>query len=141
MPGDVTGAPASPPSGPIKGPQNFFAGLGLIAIALFTFWAMSDLSQGTLRAMGPAMLPRVLAVCVGLCGLGLIVLGLTKEGEKLESWGLRGPGLVLLGIVAFAITIRPMQLGPITTPGLGLSVAGVPIVPETHGGVPLPGSG
>jgi hypothetical protein len=75
--------PASERRGLIRGPQNFVAGLTLIGIALFAIWAISDLPQGTLRAMGPAMLPRWLAIGVGLCGVALAVIGLVKEGEGL----------------------------------------------------------
>ncbi len=70
--------------GPIRAPQNFFAGLALVAIAAFALWATSDLSQGTLRAMGPAMLPRWLAIGVGACGLGLAVMALFSDGDPLR---------------------------------------------------------
>lgn len=70
--------------GPIRAPQNFFAGLALMAIAAFALWATSDLSQGTLRAMGPAMLPRWLAITVGACGLGLTILAFVSAGDPLR---------------------------------------------------------
>jgi hypothetical protein len=47
-------------------------------------WATSDLSQGTLRAMGPAMLPRWLAIAVALCGLSLTAFSLIKSGDRLR---------------------------------------------------------
>jgi hypothetical protein len=72
MPTEVDSAPAKR-LGPIRGPQNFVAGLTLIALAAFAIWATGNLAQGTLRAMGPAMLPRWLAIGVGLCGLALVV--------------------------------------------------------------------
>lgn len=70
------------------------------------------------------MLPRWLAVGVGLCGLALVVLAFLLDGDALERWSLRGPAFVIAGIVAFGLTIRPFPLGSITTPGLGLIVAG-----------------
>ncbi|HKH33553.1 MAG TPA: tripartite tricarboxylate transporter TctB family protein, partial [Beijerinckiaceae bacterium] len=69
-------------------------------------WLLSDLPQGTLRAMGPAMLPRWLAIGVGLCGLALVVFGIIRDGDPLEKWTFRGPIFVAIGIVAFAFTIR-----------------------------------
>jgi len=36
-----------------------------------------------LRAMGPAMLPRWLAIGVGLCGVALAAIGLLREGDRL----------------------------------------------------------
>ncbi|HEV2605918.1 MAG TPA: tripartite tricarboxylate transporter TctB family protein [Microvirga sp.] len=111
-------------SGPIRSPQSLLGGLLLLALAALALWLTRDLEQGTLRSMGPAMLPRWLAVGVGLSGIALIVSAFTVRGDQLEAWGLRGPVLVLLGILAFAVTIRPFALGPITTPGLGLIAAG-----------------
>lgn len=70
--------------GPIQGPQNFVAGLTLIALCAFAIWATSDLPQGTLRAMGPAMLPRWLAIGVGLCGLALVIFSALRPGDPLH---------------------------------------------------------
>ena len=114
MPSNVESTAPAGRMGFIRAPQNFFAGLALVAIAAFAIWATGDLSQGTLRAMGPAMLPRWLAIAVALCGAALVVVGLLKDGEPLERWHLRGPVLVAIGIICFAVTIR----------WFGLAVAG-----------------
>jgi hypothetical protein len=87
-------------------------------------WLTSDLDQGTLNAMGPAMLPRWLAMAVGLSGLALVAFAFAKEGDALERWSLRGPVFVIGAILAFAVTIRPFSFGGLATPGLGLLVAG-----------------
>ena len=84
MPTEVEGSAQMTRMGPIRAPQNFFAGLALIAIAAFAIWATGDLPQGTLRAMGPAMLPRWLAIGVGACGLALAVLSLFSAGDPLR---------------------------------------------------------
>ena len=110
--------------GPIRAPQSFAAGLALVALALLALYLTSDLSQGTLRSMGPAMLPRWLAIAVGLCGVALTVAGFLKDGDRLEPSALRGPVFVVLGILAFALTIRPFSIAGLTTPGLGLIIAG-----------------
>jgi hypothetical protein len=112
------------PRSPVRGPQSLVAGLTLLALAALALWLTSDLDQGTLRAMGPAMLPRWLAIAVGLCGVGLVVAAFVTIGEALEGWSLRGPFFVMAGILAFALTIRPFPLGSFTTPGLGLIAAG-----------------
>lgn len=110
--------------GSVRSPQNVLGGLSLLAIAVLAVWLTSELPQGSLRAMGPAMLPRWLAFAVGLCGLALIALGFLQRGDSFERSSLRGPFFVLLAIFAFAVTIRPFTFGPISTPGLGLIVAG-----------------
>ncbi|GJD81168.1 tripartite tricarboxylate transporter TctB family protein [Methylobacterium gregans] len=108
----------------VRGPQSFVAGLGLIALALFAIWAGDDLARGTLGAIGPGLMPFWLAIGVGLCGAALCVAGLLRAGAPLQGMPLRGPVVVLLAIVLFAVTIRPFAFGSVTTPGLGLAVAG-----------------
>jgi hypothetical protein len=121
MPAETDRAAAQ---GPIRAPQNFAGGLLLIGLAAFALWATSSLSQGTLRSMGPAMLPRWLAFGVGLCGVALVVSAFLKIGDAMEGWSLRGPVVVLGAIILFAITIRPFDLGFAQTPALGLAAAG-----------------
>ncbi|MBC7800647.1 MAG: tripartite tricarboxylate transporter TctB family protein [Gemmatimonadaceae bacterium] len=113
---------ASP--GVVRSPQNVLAGTVMLALAGLAVFLVGDLAQGTLQSLGPAMLPRVLAAGVGLCGVALIASGLTGSGDALERFTLRGPVFVMLAVTAFALTIRPMPLGAFTTPGLGLLVAG-----------------
>lgn len=116
--------PARTRAGLVRAPQNVLAGLLLILLAVAAFVLLGELSQGTLRAIGPAMLPRALAIGTGLCGAALVVAGLLRDGGAVERFTLRGPFFVMLAVCAFALTIRPVQLGPITTPGLGLVAAG-----------------
>ena len=94
----------------IRSPQRFFAGLVLIAVCFFVLWAVEGLRQGTLTAMGPGMFPRALAVLLGIAGAILIVLSFWLDGEPLERWSFRGPILVTVGILLFALTIRPFGL-------------------------------
>lgn len=110
MPTELERSATSARRGPIRAPQNFVAGIALIALGLFAVWSISNLSQGTLGAMGPAMLPRWLAFAVGLCGLALVVSSFLRDGEPLEGWQLRGPVLVFLAIISFALTIRVFGL-------------------------------
>lgn len=112
------------PSGFLRGPQSFVSGIVLILLAAFALYLTSDLPQGTLRSMGPAMLPRWLAIGVGLCGIALVAFGLLRDGEPLESVTFRGPVVVLVAIVIFGMTIRGFPLGFVDVPGLGLLVAG-----------------
>ncbi len=108
----------------VRAPQSFVAGLGLVLLGMFGLWAASDLPRGTLGAMGPGMLPHWVAIGVALCGAALAVTGLVRDGAGLQAFGLRGPLVVVLAILAFAVTIRPFALGPVAGPGLGLVVAG-----------------
>ena len=108
----------------IRAPQSLAGGIVLIALAALALWPTKDLDQGTLNAIGPAMLPRWLAIGAGLSGLALLVAAFLKDGDLLERWSLRGPAFVIAAILAFAVTIRPFSFGGLSTPGLGLLVSG-----------------
>jgi putative tricarboxylic transport membrane protein len=56
------------------------------------------------------MMPRSVAVMVGLAGLLIAALGLLRAGEPLHRWAWRGPLFLTLGVVGFALTIRPVGL-------------------------------
>jgi len=110
--------------GPIRAGQNFAGGVFLLLLAALALYLARDLPQGTLRSMGPAMLPDWLAYGVGACGLAMVVMSLLRDGEDLEKSALRGPVVVLIAILAFAVTIRPFSMGPLSLPGLGMVVSG-----------------
>jgi Tripartite tricarboxylate transporter TctB family len=107
MPTNVEGTAPAGRRGFIRAPQNFFAGLALVAIAAFAIWATGDLSQGTLRAMGPAMLPRWLAIGVGSCGVALAIFSLFSPGDplRLSDYAALVTFAVVLSIAAIAAKV------------------------------------
>jgi hypothetical protein len=111
-----------------RNPINLAGGLLLVALGGVAFWLAGDLDPGTLREMGPGMMPRWLAVGVALCGLALLVSSflvpraVREEGE--ETVPLRGPFLVVAAILVFAATIRPLSIDGMNLPGLGLAASG-----------------
>lgn len=117
---DRTGSP----DGPVRGPQSLISGLVLVALGAFALWLTRDLSQGTLRAMGPAMLPRWLAIAVILCGTALVAIAFLRTGSALESFTFRGPLVVLIAILAFGVAIRGFDFVAFNVPTLGLMIAG-----------------
>jgi putative tricarboxylic transport membrane protein len=94
----------------IRAPRDLVAGACLVALAAFALWAGRDLDAGTLRAMGPGMVPRTVAAGIGVGGLVIAALSLLVDGPALDRWPLRGPVFVTLGVVAFALTIRSFGL-------------------------------
>lgn len=96
--------------GLLKSPQDFGAGLFLIAFAIIGFVGGWTLPMGKLSTVGSGMLPKVTAGLVAVFGLLLIVESLISRGPVLERWGLRGPFFVLGAILLFAWTIRPLGL-------------------------------
>lgn len=108
--------------------QDAAGGLFLILLGAAALMLGNDLATGTLRAMGPGMLPKSFAwILVGLGGL-LMFQAMRHEGPALESWNWRGIAFVVGGIMAFALAIRGFDLGPLKVPPLGLAVAGPLVV-------------
>ena len=70
----------------IRAPKNFAAGLSLIALALIALWATADLGQGRFYAVGPALLPRMVATLLGVIGLALTAGSLLTESDALGRW-------------------------------------------------------
>ena len=99
---------------PHPGNAKLCRGLFLLILAALAIYLARGLPQGSLRSMGPAMLPDWLAYGVGACGLILVLLSFLKDGDALEKSALRGPAVVLVAILAFALTIRPFSFGPLT---------------------------
>jgi putative tricarboxylic transport membrane protein len=100
--------------GLIRSPQDATAGLFLVVLAGIALFEVAALDTGTLRAFGPGMLPRALAVILGGAGVALIVISMLKDGSALDRWSIRGPFFILGSVLAFAFTIR----------NFGLAVAG-----------------
>jgi putative tricarboxylic transport membrane protein len=94
----------------IRSPRDLLAGGALVALAAFALWASRSLDAGTLRSMGPGLLPRAVALGIGAGGLTIAALSLLKDGPSIDRWPLRAPIVVTLALVAFALTIRTVGL-------------------------------
>jgi putative tricarboxylic transport membrane protein len=116
MTGQVSSEAQKAP-GLIKSTQEFGAGLFLIAVACLFLWQALELPRGSLRAMGPGMLPQSLAVMLAAGGIGLVLTSIFTKGPALERWSLRGPFFIFGGIVLFSLLIRTCGLavaGPVS---------------------------
>lgn len=112
----------------VRSQQDLAAGLFMILLAIVALVLARDLPMGSLRQIGPGMLPKAFAViCAGL-GVLLALSSLRYHGEKLSGWSWRGVIFVLGGAVVFGLTIRGFDLGPIKVPQLGLVVSGPLVV-------------
>jgi putative tricarboxylic transport membrane protein len=94
----------------IKGPQDFYGGLALVAIALFALWASSDLQGMRGFSFGPGTAPRMFGVLLAILGAGVALTGLLTKGEPLQRYGIRGPVFVTAAILFFSFAIRPCGL-------------------------------
>jgi len=112
----------------VRSTQDLAAGLFMILLATIAFFLARDLSLGTLRQIGPGMLPKSFAVICAMLGLMLVLTSLRLHGEKLAGWSWRGVIYVLGGAVLFGLAIRGFEIGPVKVPQLGLVVAGPLVV-------------
>jgi hypothetical protein len=108
----------------IRSTQDLAGGLFMVALALGAFFFAWDLPAGTLRQLGPGMLPKAFAVICGVLGLMLALASLRYEGEALSGWSWKGVFFALGGTCLFALTIRGFEIGPVRVPALGLMAAG-----------------
>jgi hypothetical protein len=118
--------------GVLKSPQDFAAGLFLLAFATLAYFGAFDLKFGQLRGIGPGLMPKVTAAILGVFGLMLVLQSFTARGSRLDAWGIRGLFFVLGAVILFAFTIRGVDFGKGVNlpyfgnkfPALGLLVAG-----------------
>jgi len=94
----------------VKGPQDYYGGVALIALSLFAFYASSDLPGMRGFQFGPGTAPRLFSGLMLALGIGIALTGLLWPGAKLERYHLRGPLFVTLSIITFAAIIRPLGL-------------------------------
>jgi putative tricarboxylic transport membrane protein len=94
----------------VKNPQDYYGGLALIALALFAFWASSDLPGMRGFSFGPGTAPRLFSGVLLVFGVIITAIGLVTEGGHLEKYAIRGPVWVTAGILFFAGAIRPLGL-------------------------------
>ena len=90
--------------------RDLGGGLCLLGIAALALWQGSDLELGTLRQMGPGMMPRVLAVLLGLCGLALAVRSLMERSAPATP--VQVPAVIASASVAASVGVSMPVSGP-----------------------------
>ena len=118
---EATGPDAAPRrAGLIRNPQDFFGGLALVAVALFAWWAGSDLPGMKGIAFGPGTAPRLFALMLGLLGAAVMINGLLSDGPDVEPEGKRGivaaVALILLFFVAVNLVGKLPDLARLSFP-------------------------
>ncbi len=94
----------------IRGPQDFFGGVALMAVATFALWASSDLQGMQGFSFGAGTAPRMFGYLLLGLGAAIALVGVFTEGPKLAVYAWRGPLFVSLAILSFALCIRPMGM-------------------------------
>ncbi len=101
--------------------RDIAAGAVFVAIGLFfALNAWLNLRIGHAFSMGPGYFPVLLGtILIGL-GLAIAVMAIGRPAEAFGAIPWRGVGLILLGIVFFAVTVRGL--------GLAISLGGATIM-------------
>jgi putative tricarboxylic transport membrane protein len=94
----------------IRAPREFWGGVVLVAIALVALYASRDLAGMDGFQFGPGTAPRIAAGLLGLAGIAVAITGVLTDGPKIDSYALRGPALVFIAILGFAVMVRPLGL-------------------------------
>jgi putative tricarboxylic transport membrane protein len=94
----------------VRSPQDFYGGLVLIALAVFTLYAGGDLSGMQGFSFGPGTAPRLFAGLLIAFGIGITIMGMVFDGPPLQRWSARGVILTTASILVFAATVRPLGL-------------------------------
>jgi len=97
-------------NGFIRAPQDFYGGLVLIALAVFTLYAGADLSGMHGFSFGPGTAPRLFAWLLIGFGVAVMAMGVMFSGPPLERWSIRGTVLTIASILVFAATVRSLGL-------------------------------
>lgn len=123
MPGRTESARSKPG---IRGPRDFYGGLGLMAIALLALWASKALPGMSGFSIGEGTVPRILAVLLLAMGAGIALTGLMVKGEPLQRYGLRGLFFITLAVLVFSAAIRPLGLVISTFSSFIIAALGTP---------------
>lgn len=86
----------------------------MIGIALFAFWASSDLPGMRGFQLGAGAAPRLLAGLLLGIGVVIAVLAFVRNGPGLPKFGWRGALVVTGSLLLFAVAVRPLGLLPST---------------------------
>ena len=96
----------------LKNAKEFWSGVMFIAFGLFFAGFALQYDMGTAARMGPAYFPMVLGGLLVIIGAFVCFRGLTLADEhgQVDKFHFKPLGLVLGGVVAFGLLLRPAGL-------------------------------
>jgi putative tricarboxylic transport membrane protein len=109
---------------PVPGPRDYYGGLVLLMLPTLALIASAELPGQRGFAFGPGTAPRLFSLVLAALCAAVAVGGVFTEGPPIEKYKIRGPTLVIIGILAFAAMIRPLGLVPATFLAFMISILG-----------------
>ena len=90
----------------VRRPVDLLAGLVLLALAI-TIWQLNArFPVGSLRAMGPGYVPRLLAAALAAISLGLMIYAWLGVASAMPTWRPRPAIVLALAMLAFGLLIE-----------------------------------
>ena len=109
---------------PVPGPRDFYGGLVLLMLPTLALIASAELPGQRGFAFGPGTAPRLFSLVLAALSAAVAVGGVFTEGPPIEKYKIRGPLLVIIAILSFAVMIRPLGLFPATFLAFMISILG-----------------
>ena len=109
---------------PVPGPRDFYGGLVLLMLPTLALIASAELPGQRGFAFGPGTAPRLFSLVLAALSAAVAVGGVFAEGPPIEKYKIRGPLLVIIGILSFSLMIRPFGLFPATFLAFMISILG-----------------
>jgi putative tricarboxylic transport membrane protein len=95
----------------IKSPKDFWAGMMFVAFgAGMAAIAVNNYQMGSAVRMGPAYFPTVLGGILAVLGLILFVRSFALKGDKVQAFSFRPLLLILVAVLLFGYTLKPLGL-------------------------------
>jgi putative tricarboxylic transport membrane protein len=91
---------------PVAGPRDFYGGIALVLLATLALVASAELPGQRGFAFGPGTAPRLFSFVLAALGAAVAVGGVFTDGPPITKYKLRGPALVIIAILTFALLIR-----------------------------------
>jgi len=90
----------------VRRPVDLLAGMVLLALAALIWQLNARFPVGSLRAMGPGYVPRMLAVALAAIGLGLVIYARLGAACAMPAWRPRAAIVLALAMLAFGLLIE-----------------------------------
>ena len=94
----------------IKNAKDFWAGLMFLAFGVGFVLVARNYSMGTAVRMGPAYFPTVLGGILAVLGAAIFLRSFVIHAEKVGAFHLKPLVIVLIAIILFALTLKPLGL-------------------------------
>jgi putative tricarboxylic transport membrane protein len=110
----------------LKSGQDLATGLLFVAVGVAALLIGADYPLGTPQRPGTGVLPRILAWCLIVTGVLVWVKAVFSAGPGLGVWAWRPAIMIMLAVVAFALTIDRLGLVLAMLAAMTLTALGTP---------------